>query len=319
MTESDSSGRRTLRRLALLCVVLLLATTSLSAFMRLSQSGLGCAEGPACYGAQLRELQLGIGVHAPVPTAIELARLLHRVVATLALVLVAAMVVLARNARPAIAGAATLANTLLALALGLAVLGVATPGARLPVVAMGNLLGGLAMLALCWRLVGRLASDRAVTAATAQTGLGPWATAGIALVAAQVVSGALVSASYSALSCSGLGECLQNAQATGWDLRSLNPWHEPRFDASLAPVHPAGAPVQLLHRAGAAVLLPVLVLLAIAAWWRGRQRAALAVLGLTLVQLALGLAMVTLGMPLPLVLLHNAVAALLLAVLVRLV
>ena len=39
------------------------------------------------------------------------------------------------------------------LALALATLGIATPGARLPAVAMGNLLGGFVMLALCWRLV----------------------------------------------------------------------------------------------------------------------------------------------------------------------
>ena len=49
-----------LRRLALLCAVMVLAVTSLSAFLRLSKAGLGCADWPACYGQDLRHLQQGI-------------------------------------------------------------------------------------------------------------------------------------------------------------------------------------------------------------------------------------------------------------------
>ena len=45
-----------------------------------------------------------------------------------------------------------LVAALLVLALGLAGLGIVTPGSRLPAVAMGNLLGGFAMLAICARL-----------------------------------------------------------------------------------------------------------------------------------------------------------------------
>ena len=53
-----------LRRMAWLCTVLMLATISLSAFMRLSQAGLGCADWPACYAQNLRAVQQG----EPAPT-----------------------------------------------------------------------------------------------------------------------------------------------------------------------------------------------------------------------------------------------------------
>ena len=82
-----------LRRLALLCSVLVLAITSLSAFIRLSNVGLGCSDWPQCYGARLHAAQQGL---APTPVdsdAVLAARLAHRVVAVLALLLVIAMVV----------------------------------------------------------------------------------------------------------------------------------------------------------------------------------------------------------------------------------
>ena len=135
----------------LFSTVLMLATLSLSAFMRLSQAGLGCAEWPACYGQNLRTAPTGESVSAG--PAVAAARLAHRVVASLTLLLVIVMTMATLATQPILRRAGALSLALLLLALGLAALGIATPGARLPAVAMGNLLGGFAMLALCWRLV----------------------------------------------------------------------------------------------------------------------------------------------------------------------
>jgi cytochrome c oxidase assembly protein subunit 15 len=77
--------------------------------------------------------------------------------------------------------------------------------------------------------------------------------------------------------------------------------------------------VQLIHRLGAVFLLPVLIVLGLVAWRRGRQRGGALLLGLTIAQPMLGLLMVHAGLPLVPALLHNLVAALLLATLVRLV
>lgn len=80
---------RLLQRLAWACAALMLATISLSAFMRLSQAGLGCADWPACYAQQYANAA-GHGVAA--------ARLAHRFVASATLVLVIVMGVRAGEA-----------------------------------------------------------------------------------------------------------------------------------------------------------------------------------------------------------------------------
>jgi len=245
---------------------------------------------------------------------VAVARLAHRIVASVALILVITMVLATWATRPALRRQGVPAAALLALALALAVLGIVTPGARLPAVALGNLLGGFLMLALGWRL----AAPDAPQPAAAALGLGAWGVAGIALLAGQIVLGAQVSASYAALSCTDLADCGRAVQAAGWDWQALNPWREPVFDATL-PIHRAGAPALLLHRLGAAVTVVALALLGTLAWRRGRRYEGAALLVLAAVQLALGLLIVSAGLPLAAVLLHNLVAALLLATLVRLV
>ena len=300
-----------LRRMAWLCTVLMLATISLSAFMRLSQAGLGCADWPACYAQNLRAVQLD--EPAPSGHGVAAARLAHRVIASLTLLLVIMMAMTTLATKPVLKRAGALSLALLLLALGLAVLGIATPGARLPAVAMGNLLGGFVMLALCWRLA---ASARPQGAAA---GLGLWAIAGLALLCAQLAGGALVSASYAALSCGDLADCTRAAAAAGWDWSLLNPWREPVVEATALPVNAASAFALWLHRVGAVVVLPVLALLGLAAWRRGRRRGGAALLLLAALQGALGLLIVATGLPLAAVLAHNLIAALLLATLVRLI
>lgn len=301
-----------LRRLAWLCTALMLATITLSAFMRLSQAGLGCTGWPACYGHNLHDAWQG--EQAEPGSAVFAARIAHRIVASLTLLLVTLMAMATLATRPLLrrAGALSLGLTLLALAL--AALGIATPGARLPAVAMGNLLGGFVMLALCWRLVAT-AQPRAPAA-----GLGGWAVATLLLLFGQLAGGALVSASYAALSCGSLADCSRAAAAAGWDWQALDPWREPRWAAAAAlPINPGAALALLAHRAGAALLLPVLVLTGVAAWRRGRRHAGAALAVLAVVQGATGLLIVATGLPLAGVLLHNLVAALLLATVVRLI
>lgn len=305
-----------LARMAWLCTALMLATIMLSAYLRLSQAGLGCADWPACYGQNLRELQQG-AMAAP-GDAVAVARLAHRIVASLTLVAVAMMAMLAL-ASPAVkrrTGALLLA--LLTLALALAALGILTPGARLPAVAMGNLLGGFVMLALCARLVARAQHAQPVNGVGA-TGLGAWAVVALLLLCGQLAIGALVSTSYAALSCVELVDCARAVQASGWPWQALNPWREPLFAATIVPINVSGALALLAHRVGAVVVLPVLCLLGVAAWRRGRRRGGATLIALALVQGALGLLIVATGLPLAAVLLHNLVAALLLATLARLV
>jgi cytochrome c oxidase assembly protein subunit 15 len=297
-----------LRRLALLCVVMVLAVTSLSAYIRLSKAGLGCADWPQCYGQILRLSQQGIAPGTDEQTATAVARLPHRITAVTALLLVLTMVMVCYGKRPVLRAEGAMALALLALALGLAVLGRWSSGARVPAVAMGNLLGGFAMLALSARLA-------VVGLPTRALRLRAWVVLGVLLLLVQVALGGLVSASYAGLSCSGAVDCLAAARGIGW--AALDPWREPVLNAG-APVNPLGALPQLLHRGLALVLVLLLVPLALAARRRGRPRSGAALLGLIVLQAGVGLAMAALSLPLALALAHNLLAAGLLTVLVLL-
>ncbi|MCP5264003.1 MAG: COX15/CtaA family protein [Rhodoferax sp.] len=306
--------RARLRQLALWCAALVLAITSLSAFIRLSQSGLGCAPWPGCFGSALRAAQQGTtpaGDSAPV----QMARLAHRVTATVALAGVCTMVALCLLPRPRMWRAGLLALVLVALALALAVLGAWTRGARVPAVAIGNLLGGMAMFALCWRLaapIGRPAAGpgRAVRVMAGVASL---------VLMGQIALGALTSASFAGQSCLGMLECLRAADAAHWPWAMLDPWREPAWNADSLPVNAGAAVTQLVHRVGAVVMVLLLAPLAALALRDGRRREAWAVLLLLALQLALGAWMVGTGLALPLALAHNLMALLLLATLVRMI
>ena len=289
----------------------MLATLLLSAYMRLSQAGLGCADWPACYGQALRDAVHGQAAAAA--PGIALARLAHRIVASLVLVLVIALVVICRSGRPALAREARLAASLLALALALAALGIVTPGALRPAVTLGNLIGGFVMLALCWRLVGITGS---VALPTFQ--LRHLAALALALLLVQIALGALLSGSFAALSCSDWSDCSRTARAAGWDWQVFNPWQRPRLEAA-PPFNAGGAWIQLAHRALAMLLLPLLALIGLAALRQGRRPTGLLLLLLPGLQIGIAWAMLAAALPIGAVLLHNLSAALLLAALVRLV
>lgn len=300
-----------LRRIAAACALLVLAVTSLSAFLRLDKAGLGCQPWPNCYGATLRAQQSGETLPMrEEPPAVGHARAAHRLAAVAALLLVVAMLVLCFGRAPWLAREGALCAALLALTLGLAVLGRYSVELRVPAVAIGNLLGGFAMLALCARLSG--AGDDAPAGGRA---LRTAALLLLALVLAQATSGALLSASYGGTACGPLADCLR--AAAGIDAATLDPWREPRIAAEGGASQP-GALAHLLHRGAAALVTVGTAALALTAWRRRRRVVAAVLIGLLAAQLALGLALVGGALPLTRALLHNVFTALLVALLARL-
>lgn len=307
--------RNSLRKLAFWCAALVLAITSLSAFIRLSQAGLGCEPWPECFGSALRAAQNGAAAPSGDSAAVKMARMAHRVIATAALAGVVTMVALCLVGRPRMWRDGVLSLLLVVLAVGLAVLGVRTGGSRLPAVAMGNLLGGMLMFALCWRLA--TPSVRRYSGATKTVSV----LAGIVAVVllGQIALGALTSASYAGQSCSGMLECLQSADAASWRWTMLDPWREPRWAVDVDPRNGAAALTQLVHRVGALALVLLLVPLAALALRDGRRFQAWSLLVLLALQLAMGVLMVGTGLALPLALAHNLIAVLMLALTVRLI
>jgi cytochrome c oxidase assembly protein subunit 15 len=293
-----------LRRMAMLCAVLVLLITSLSAFMRLSKAGLSCDGWPQCYGQAARELQLGQSVAADEGGAIRVARPVHRLVASTALVLVVLMAALCLGPRPVLWREGRIALALLALVLFLAVLGRWAGAGRTPAVAMGNLLGGFATLALCWRL----AVPTKSTTGAARFRVFAWCC--VTLLACQVALGGMASAAFAATSCNNLADCLSASAGIPWS--ALNPWHEPVL-AATQPLNSSGALAQTGHWLLGLALAPVLLLLGAAALRLGLRRPGARLLALLAGELVLGLMLAADGSSLALTLAHNAAAALIVA------
>jgi cytochrome c oxidase assembly protein subunit 15 len=274
----------------------MLVVVGASAWLRLMSPRASCSDWPACRVAA-QGLWLGEAPQSA-PEGAGLVRGLHRAAASGVLVLVIALVVLAARAprhtavhptqraaqpagdtpsgarpRGALRPALGLPLALLALALALSVLGIATPGSRSALMMLGNLLGGFAMLALALALARRLSA--------LPLPLPPrWraaAAAGALLWFVQAAAGALSGA--------------------------------PPASGTTAPV---------LHFVLALIAASWAFAVGLAAHAAGRRREALALLALCALQVGLGIASALAGAAPALVQLHNAGAALGLAVLTSL-
>ena len=151
----------TLVRISLLLVIVLV---TVSAYLRLDHSGIGCEPWPACYG--------NIGVPSDSPSAVgtyerlleeaseplSWATPLHRLVASVLGLAILGMTLLSLQQRKD----RVAAFSLLALTVFLAWLGIYSEGLHSPAVVMGNLCGGFAMLGILgWLVVRKPPSSKA--------------------------------------------------------------------------------------------------------------------------------------------------------------
>jgi cytochrome c oxidase assembly protein subunit 15 len=294
-----------MRWLVLTALLLMLVLTTTSAYIRLAQAGLGCADWPACYGrARLPEAGQLLPQHAH----LFWAHALHRFTASSVGMLLVLLVFLGRKEFQTM-GARLAAWTVLALAGFLAVLGIATPS-TLPAVTLGNLLGGMTMVVLLWWLYQR-GRDQSAGASH----LPVWVA--FAALTLQIALGGLLGARHAALACVTLPACSGSWWPATADWRLFNPFLDSPVSNAVAA---ALEPLVMAHRYGALVVAAILCVLGIGAIRRGGRAAArgwalLCILGL---QLLLGAAMVLANFPLPLALMHNLCAALLLGATVSL-
>lgn len=292
------------RRLALVAFVLVLLVVLLSAYTRLHQAGLSCADWPTCYG------MLGAAA-MPAWTTV-----LHRLAASLLGLVVLGMAYLAWQRRRT-EGQTAIPLTLLLLTLLLATLGLLTPAPTRPWVTLANLLGGMAMLALLWRILAPRAAPLAVPLVAR---LRPWAALGILLVVVQIALGAWVSANFAATACPALPGC-----GSGWgDAGHLAAAFDPRRELGVAngAIVPGGEArsIHMVHRLGALVTALLVGGLGLAAVRAGAavRVAGLVLLGVLSGQAALGVGLVLFALPLWMAVAHNAGAAALLLAAVHL-
>jgi heme a synthase len=315
------------RWVLLSAAALALAVVVLGATVRLADAGLSCPDWPGCYGAMTVSGALATPPAAreqrwagqPLDAARARMEMLHRYAAGSLGLCILGIVVLGRRWQPMRSVGPLLAGLVLMQAL----LGMWTVTSRLePLVVTAHLLGGMTVLALLWwpTLRARDGDTERFVGQGARTGVRLLARTGLLLLVVQIGLGGWVAANHATLACQGFPTC----NGSWWPAADVGDGYGPLLgriaDAGMS--GPGRIAVQWVHRLGAAGLVLVLGTLALLAT-RARQpltvrRAGGALVALLLTQVGLGAAIVLAGAPVALAAAHNAVAALLLILLVTL-
>ncbi len=318
---------KTLTGISLILVILLV---SLSAYLRLVHSGIGCAEWPQCYGRIGHEPAVAQSAAGKLRATgseayrqlleqssqpLAWATPLHRLVASLLGLMVVFLNVLAvwqKRHR-------LISLALLALTVGLAWLGIRSGSLHDPAVVMGNLAGGFTMLGLLaclWFALGSKAARHAGGGLAAGMVL-----TAIVLLCAQILLGGFTSANFAALSCRSLPDC-HGSWWPGADLAiAMDLTRRHQVTASgMAIGGPERIAIHKAHRLGALLATGIILLTAMLAIRRGgaKRTTGVVILVLILTEFSVGIASVLSGLPIALAVAHNWLAALLLLCLLKL-
>jgi cytochrome c oxidase assembly protein subunit 15 len=316
-------------------VLLALTVVVLGAYVRLTDAGLGCPDGPGCYGSLIvpdprSESEAAAAAaeypERPLDAAKAWNEMLHRYVATTVGFTITVLALLAWLNRRDPRQPVKLPIALLGVVIFQGLLGMWTVTLLLkPLIVMGHLLGGLTTLGLSFWLflehrrrvepnvVGsRVVGSRAVVFPTM---------ACLIILIVQIALGGWTSSNYAALACPDLPTCQgqwwpeQADFAEGFVL-----WRGLGIDYEFGILEaPARVAIHYVHRLGAFVTFLVLGFVAIGFLRNASmqtpddlRRAGQWVLVALIAQVSIGIGVVWFGLPLWLATAHNGVAALLL-------
>lgn len=307
-----------MKKLALTSLLLVILLVSVSAYLRLHHSGIGCQDWPACYGmignAAESAPTIGNAYERLAEDALKpmsWATPVHRLVASvLGLVILAMALLSLRQKRDRL-----LSLSLLGLTVFLAWLGIYSGGLHSPAVVMGNLGGGFTMLGL----LGWMSFRSAPGAAAKRSPVRLWIVAALVLLSLQIGLGGLTSANFAASACQTLPDChgsyLPGSQlAVAFDITRS---HE-IGSTGLAIGGSERADIHKLHRIGAVLATGVILFAAIMALRSGLVATAALVILVVVLEFGVGITAVLADIPISVAVAHNWLAAMLLLGLLRL-
>ncbi len=335
-------------RLVAITAFLTLDLIAFGAFVRLTDSGLGCPDWPGCYGqllpaqasAQINQAMAEQGAHGPVNHVKAWIEMLHRYVASFIGVLILVMFVRALIGKFRDGNASWLraANEFGSASVGIAwpllllvvvslqgLFGKWTVTLKLmPIVVTTHLMGGMLLFALLiwfWMRERQRAGETRAMTITVSGGVKLIVWLAVITLAVQIFLGGWVSTNYAVMACADFPGCNGAGQLTpavAWNegftlFRALgrNP------DGSFLTIEGLRA-IHWAHRIGALVTTVVVVAAAVSLLraHQALKRQALWIKTALLLQIVIGISTVLFAQPIALAVAHNFVAAVLLATLV---
>ena len=293
--NSDAREGQLIANLCAFASALMLLALVTSALIRLAHDG--------CTGAVYPE------------SLISIARVMHRIATASVGILLIVVAFLVWRCRPVVRSRIVVLGILIVLTMFLAVLGQFTSGNPLPAIVIGNVVGGMALMVLFWRL--RLDFLPRGSHSRPDRTLSVLATSARSLSALQIWLGSWVAGLIVAFDCRSrlfAGELRLWPDAAGWT--AMNPFAIPA-NSGLAPAQALNW-LTSVHEISAALVLVAIAMLYISLrrYGGGLHRNALVLLALLGLQIVLGFTSVFVEYTLWIGALHNAVAALLLVKLV---
>ncbi len=226
-------------------LIMSLLIVFLSTHIRLGEAGLGCSPWPDCY-AQLSFADGPKGLQIP-DSEFKTFRAMHRSIASLLGLNILIIMLIALWYRKSIAPLLPVLMFLVVLFLSL--LGIATPTRSLPLVTLGNILGGIVLSGLVWRQI-LLTRSRATLPAPLILFLVS------ATLTIQIISGAWASANYTGSACPNLLTCSYTENIYGNLIESFNVTRHLRLDnKDHLVLDETSSIIQFSHRLIAVVLL----------------------------------------------------------------
>ena len=319
-------SKKTLLNITRAITLLAFCVVILGAYVRLSDAGLGCPDWPGCYGklvvpdAQVHPEEMY--ANRPLEHGKAWKEMTHRYAAGLLGLLIICLALVSIRQSKITGSPVIIPAVLVLLVIFQALLGMWTVTLLLkPVIVVAHLLGGMTILSLLFWLSLELTHDRRMIDLNC-TRLYPWALAGLIMVVIQITLGGWTSSNYAAMACPDIPTC----QGSWWPhmdlLKGFTIWHGAGIDYE-GGVLPLGArtAIHMAHRTGAVLSLLIIGSTAIRAIIDDNNlisRTGILLLFVLLVQVSLGIGNVLLRLPLSVAVAHNAIAAVLLLVLVAL-